>query len=80
MEDIDESKPRNIKLVFSYLASDDKDSFKDLTLEISIVDDGYNITDAKQLVLIDNARVKDANVQYTSGSLGGMLAFLNIEF
>lgn len=55
-EDINESKPRDIKLVFSYLASDDKDSFKDLTLEISIVDDGYNITDAKQLVLIDNAK------------------------
>lgn len=55
-EVIDESKPRDIKLVFSYLASDDKDSFKDLTLEISIVDGGYNITDAKQLVLIDNAK------------------------
>lgn len=55
-EDIDESKPRDIKLVFSYLASDDEDSFKDLTLEISIVDGGYNITDAKQLVLVDNAK------------------------
>ena len=55
-DEIDESKPRDIKLVFSYLASDDKDSFKDLTFEISIVDGGYNITDAKQLVLIDNAK------------------------
>ena len=66
-EDIDESKPRNIKLVFSYLASDDKDSFKDLTLEISIVDDGYNITDAKQLVLIDNAKSSESDGVIYSG-------------
>lgn len=60
-DEIDESKPREIKLVFSYLASDDEDSFKDLTFEISIVDGGYNITDAKQLVLIDNAKSSASN-------------------
>lgn len=54
--EINESKPRDIKLVFSYLASNDEDSFKDLTFEISIVDGGYNVTDAKQLVLVDNAK------------------------
>lgn len=66
-EDIDESKPRDIKLVFSYLASDDENSFKDLTLEISIVDDGYNITDAKQLVLIDNAKSSESDGVIYSG-------------
>ena len=66
-EDINESKPRDIKLVFSYLASDDKDSFKDLILEISIVDDGYNITDAKQLVLIDNAKSSESDGVIYSG-------------
>ena len=66
-DEIDESKPRDIKLVFSYLASDDKDSFKDLTLEISIVDDGYNITDAKQLVLIDNAKSSKSDGVIYSG-------------
>ena len=66
-ENIDESKPRDIKLVFSYLASDDKDSFKDLTLEISIVDGGYNITDAKQLVLIDNAKSSESDGVIYSG-------------
>ena len=66
-EDIEKSKPRDIKLVFSYLASDDKDSFKDLTLEISIVDGGYNITDAKQLVLIDNAKTSESDGVIYSG-------------
>lgn len=55
-DNIDESKPRDIKLEFIYLGSDDKDSFPNLSYEISIVDEGYNITNAKQLVLIDNAK------------------------
>ncbi len=52
------------------------------TISSVIVERGvFQIVDAEtEEVLIDNARVKDANVQYTSGSLGGMLAFLNIEF
>lgn len=52
-DELDASLPRDVTLVLKYTNSTDEDSFPELRYNITIVD-GYNITDAKELILIDN--------------------------
>lgn len=53
---------REVKLSFIYDESSSTEEFPDITYDITIVD-GYNITNAKELVLIDNSHSKTSYIE-----------------
>lgn len=61
----------DIVLTFSLVGEDyDEESFPDISYEISVVDGGYNITTAKELVLFDNTKNDDSYVSMKEEVLG----------
>ena len=69
LSDLDENVDREITLTFS-LEGEEYEDFQDISYEITIVDGGYNITNAKELVLIDNSKNDDSYVAMKEEALG----------